>query len=224
MSITDWPADERPREKLLSLGADALTDAELLAIFLRTGVPGKSAVDLARELLSTFGGLVGLLSASQKAFCSGKGLGVAKFVQMRAVLEMSRRYLREELGERDAITSPEATRKYLKMRLRGYPYEVFAGLFLDNRHRVVDYQELFRGTIDGASVHPREVVRAAMNCNAAAVIFAHNHPSGVAEPSQADIRITERLRTALDHIDVRVLDHIIIGEGEGTSFAERGLL
>lgn len=224
MSIADWPADERPREKLLALGAEALTDAELLAIFLRTGVPGKSAVDLARELLATYGGLVGLLSAGQGDFCSGKGLGVAKFVQLRAVLEMSRRYLREELSERDAITSPEATRRYLKMRLRGYPYEVFAGLFLDNRHRVLEYQELFRGTIDGASVHPREVVRAAMNCNAAAVIFAHNHPSGVAEPSQADIRITERLRGALDYIDVRVLDHIIIGEGEGTSFAERGLL
>ncbi|MBK5968746.1 MULTISPECIES: RadC family protein [Thiorhodovibrio] len=224
MSIADWPADERPREKLLALGAEALTDAELLAIFLRTGVPGKSAVDLARELLATYGGLVGLLSASQADFCSGKGLGVAKFAQLRAVLEMSRRYLREELCERDAITSPEATRRYLKMRLRGYPYEVFAGLFLDNRHRVLEYQELFRGTIDGASVHPREVVRAAMNCNAAAVIFAHNHPSGVAEPSQADIRITERLRNALDYVDVRVLDHIIIGEGEGTSFAERGLL
>ncbi|EIC19897.1 RadC family protein [Thiorhodovibrio frisius] len=224
MSILDWPADERPREKLLDLGAEALTDAELLAIFLRTGVSGKSAVDLARELLATYGGLVGLLSASQQDFCSAKGLGQAKFVQLRAVLEMSRRYLREELVERDAITSPEATRRYLKMRLRGYPYEVFAGLFLDNRHRVIEYQELFRGTIDGASVHPREVVRAAMNCNAAAVIFAHNHPSGVAEPSQADIRITERLRQALDYVEVRVLDHIIVGEGDGTSFAERGLI
>ncbi len=224
MPITDWPADERPREKLLDLGAEALTDAELLAIFLRTGVPGKSAVDLARELLTTFGSLVGMFSASQEDFCSGKGLGVAKFTQMCAVLEMSRRYLREELGERDAISSPEETRRYLKMRLRAYPYEVFAGLFLDNRHRVIEYQELFRGTIDGASVHPREVVRAAMKCNAAAVIFAHNHPSGVAEPSQADIRITERLQQALDYVDVRVLDHIIIGEGEGTSFAERGLI
>ncbi|WPL16216.1 DNA repair protein RadC [Thiorhodovibrio winogradskyi] len=224
MSILDWPADERPREKLLDLGAEALTDAELLAIFLRTGVAGKSAVDLARELLTTHGGLVGLLSAEQHDFCSAKGLGVAKFVQLRAVLEMGRRYLREELVERDAITSPEVTRRYLKMRLRGYPYEVFAGLFLDNRHRVIQYQELFRGTIDGASVHPREVIRAAMLCNAAAVIFAHNHPSGVAEPSQADIHITERLRQALDYIDVRVLDHIIIGEGDGTSFAERGLL
>jgi DNA repair protein RadC len=224
MSITDWPADERPREKLLDLGAEALTDAELLAIFLRTGVAGKSAVDLARELLSTYGGLIGLFSARQEAFCAAKGLGVAKFAQLRAVLELSRRYLREELGERDAITSPEATRRYLKMRLRAYPYEVFAALFLDNRHRVLEYQELFRGTIDGASVHPREVVRAAMDCNAAAAIFAHNHPSGVAEPSQADIYITERLRNALDMIDVRVLDHIIIGEGDCTSFAERGLL
>ncbi|MBK1648691.1 RadC family protein [Rhabdochromatium marinum] len=224
MSITDWPADERPREKLLGLGAEALTDAELLAIFLRTGIPGKSAVDLARELLSTYGGLVGLLSASQDNFCSGKGLGVAKFVQLRAVLEMSRRYLLEDLKARDALTSPEATRNYLKMRLRGYPYEVFAAIFLDNRHQVLEYTELFRGTIDGASVHPREVIRAAIQCNAAAVIFAHNHPSGVAEPSQADIRITERLRQALEYIDVRVLDHIIVGAGAGTSFSERGLI
>ena len=224
MSITDWPADERPREKLLGLGAEALTDAELLAIFLRTGVPGKSAVDLARELLSTYGGLVGLLSASQESFCRAKGLGMAKFVQLRAVLEMSRRYLLEDLKARDALNNPEATRNYLKMRLRGYPYEVFAAIFLDSRHNVLEYTELFRGTIDGASVHPREVIRAAIQCNAAAVIFAHNHPSGVAEPSQADIRITERLRQALEYIDVRVLDHIIVGAGAGTSFSERGLI
>jgi DNA repair protein RadC len=224
MAITDWPADERPREKLLKLGAEALTDAELLAIFLRTGVTGKSAVDLARELLENFQGLIGLLSASQRDFCAAKGLGKVKYTQLRAVLEMSRRYLNEELRERDALTSPEATRRYLKMRLRGYPYEVFAGLFLDNRNRVIEYKELFTGTINSASVHSREVVRAAITCNAAAVIFAHNHPSGVSEPSQADIHITERLRQALEYIEVRVLDHIIIGEGEGTSFAERGLI
>jgi DNA repair protein RadC len=224
MPITDWPEDDRPRERLLTRGADALSDAELLAIFLRTGVQGRSAVDLARDLLAEFGGLIGLLSASHAEFCRAKGLGTAKYAQLRAVLELSQRYLRAEISERDVLTSPEATRAYLKSRLRVYPHEVFACLFLDNRHRVIEYRELFRGTIDGASVHPREVVREAMRWNAAAVIFAHNHPSGVAEPSQADVRITERLRDALALVDVRVLDHIVIGEGGGTSFAERGLL
>jgi DNA repair protein RadC len=224
MAITDWPADERPREKLLDRGAGALTNAELLAIFLRTGVAGKTAVDLARELLDAYGGLAGLLSAPRALFCQAKGLGEAKYAQLQAVLEMSRRYLRDEITGRDVMSSPEATRNYLKLRLRGFPHEVFACLFLDNRHRVIEYRELFRGTIDGASVHPREVVREAVRWNAAAVIFAHNHPSGVAEPSQADLRITQRLRDALDLIDVRVLDHIVVGDGEGTSFAERGLL
>jgi len=224
MPITDWPTGERPREKLLDRGPKALNDAELLAIFLRTGVAGKSAVDLARDLLGEFGGLVGLLSAQEQAFCQAKGLGRAKYAQLQAVLEMSRRYLHEEIAGRDVLTSPEATRNYLKARLRGFQHEVFACLFLDNRHRVIEYRELFRGTIDGASVHPREVVREAMRANAAAVIFAHNHPSGVAEPSQADLRITQRLRDALALVDVRVLDHIVVGEGDGTSFAERGLL
>ena len=224
MAITDWPADERPREKLLDRGAGALTNAELLAIFLRTGVAGKSAVDLARELLDAYGGLAGLLSAPRALFCQAKGLGEAKYAQLQAVLEMSRRHLQDEITGRDVMSSPEATRNYLKLRLRGFPHEVFACLFLDNRHRVIEYRELFRGTIDGASVHPREVVREAVRWNAAAVIFAHNHPSGVAEPSQADLRITQRLRDALDLIDVRVLDHIVVGDGEGTSFAERGLL
>ncbi|MCG6941889.1 MAG: DNA repair protein RadC [Thiohalocapsa sp.] len=224
MPITDWPEDDRPRERLLLRGPDALSDAELLAIFLRTGVRGRSAVDLARDLLADFGSLVGLLSASQAEFCRAKGLGTAKYVQLQAVLELSQRYLHAEIAGRDVLTSPEATRNYLKNRLRRYPHEVFACLFLDNRHRVIKYKELFRGTIDGASVHPREVVREAMHWNAAAVIFAHNHPSGVAEPSQADLNITERLRDALALVDVRVLDHIVIGEGGGTSFAERGLL
>ncbi len=224
MAINDWPEDERPREKLLSRGARALTDAELLAIFLRTGVTGKSAVDLARDLLVEFRDLRGLFSATEQRFCAVKGLGPAKFAQLRAVLEMSRRYLYGEIQGRDVISSPEATRDYLKLRLGTYPHEVFAALFLDNRHRVIDYRELFAGTIDGASVHPREVVRAALELNAAAIIFAHNHPSGVAEPSQSDLRITQRLKDALALIDVRVLDHLIIGEGEGTSLAERGLL
>jgi DNA repair protein RadC len=222
--IRDWPAQDRPREKLLAKGAEALTEAELLAIFLRTGVAGKTAVDLARELLAEFRGLRGLMGATRTRFCAGKGLGLAKYAQLQAVLEMSRRYLREELARSDALTSPQATRDYLKTRLYHYPHEVFACLFLDNRHRVIEYEELFRGTIDGASVHPREVVRRALQHNAAAVILAHNHPSGVSEPSQADTRITQRLREALALVDIRVLDHLIIGDGEPRSFAEMGLL
>lgn len=224
MTIKDWPRDERPREKMLERGAAALSDAELLAIFLRTGMPGKSAVDLARDLLASFGSLAGLLAADQRRFCEEKGLGTAKFAQLQAVLELSRRYLLARISDQDVLTSPEATRDYLKMRLYGSPQEIFACLFLDNRHRVIRYDELFHGTIDGASVHPREVVRRVIETNAAAVIFAHNHPSGVAEPSQADLRITQKLKDALALIEVRVLDHIIIGDGAGTSFAERGLL
>lgn len=224
MSITEWPEDERPREKLLTRGAESLTDAELLAIFLRTGVSGKSAVDLARDLLAELRGLKGLFSTDEKGFCSVKGLGKAKYAQLRAVLEMSRRYLEEEIKDRDLLTSPEATRAYLKTRLHKYTREVFACLFLDNRHRVIRFEELFQGTIDGASVHPREVVRRALEVNAAAVIFAHNHPSGVSEPSQADLRITQRLKDALALVDVRVLDHLIVGEGDAASLAEQGLL
>ena len=224
MTIKDWMEDERPREKLLAKGAESLADAELLAIFLRTGVPGKTAVDLARDLLGSLGGLAGLMAADERRFCELKGLGRAKFAQLRAATELSRRYLESRLAGGDVLTSPDATRDYLKLKLYRLPYEVFACLFLDNRHRILRYEELFRGTIDGASVHPREVVRKVMETNAAAVIFAHNHPSGVAEPSQADLRITERLRDALALIEVRVLDHLIIGDGRGTSLAERGLL
>jgi DNA repair protein RadC len=224
MAITEWPADERPREKLLGKGPQALTDAELLAIFLRTGVSGKSAVDLARDLLSELGGLYGLFSADEARFCGVKGLGRAKFAQLQAVLEMSKRYIADEMDRGDVLTSPEATRAFLKTHLYNRPQEVFACLFLDNRHRIVTFEELFSGTIDGASVHPREVVRRALEVKAAAVIFAHNHPSGVAEPSQADLRITQRLKEALALVDVRVLDHFIIGDGAGTSLAERGLI
>ena len=224
MPIKGWPEDERPREKLLARGAGALTDAELLAIFLRTGVTGKSAVDLARDLLSELDGLKGLFAADETRLRRVKGLGPAKYTQLRAVLELNRRYIGEQIGQRDVLSSPQATRAFLKTQPYRHPHEVFACLFLDNRHRVVRYEELFRGTIDGASVHPREVVRRALDVNAAAVIFAHNHPSGVAEPSQADLRITQRLKGALALIDVRVLDHFIVGEGEGTSMAERGLL
>ncbi len=222
MAITDWPADERPREKLLQKGATALSDAELLAIFLRTGIPGKTAVDLARELLDEFGGLRPILTANQQQFCRGKGLGSAKYVQLQAVIEMARRHLDEQLQKGDALSSPQDTRRYLTSRLRDYHHEVFACLFLDNRHRVIQFEELFSGTIDGAGVYPREVVKRTLHHNAAAVIFAHNHPSGISEPSQSDRHITDRLTQALNLIDVRVLDHIIIGDGEHTSFAERG--
>ena len=224
MTIKDWPAGERPREKLLACGADTLSDAELLAIFLRTGVAGRSAVDLARDLLSRFGSLRALLGANRAHFCEAPGLGDAKFAQLQAVLEMGRRHLDEQLQRGEPLDSAERSVRYLSARLRDYPYEVFAVLFLDNRHRVLAYEELFRGTIDGASVHPREVVRHALQHNAAAVILSHNHPSGVAEPSQADQHITERLRSALQLIDVRVLDHIVIGDGEHCSLAARGLL
>ncbi len=222
MAITDWPADERPREKLLQRGASALTDAELLAIFLRTGVAGKSAVDLARELLAEYGSLRRLLAADQRRFCESLGLGPAKYAQLQAVLEMGRRHLRESLARGDALTDPIATRSYLHSRLCGHPNEVFACLFLDNRHRVIEYEELFQGTIDGASVHPRQVVRRALDHNAAALILAHNHPSGIAEPSEADRHITQRLQEALRLVDVRVLDHIVVGDGEMRSMAEMG--
>lgn len=224
MAITDWPAEERPREKLLQRGAAALSDSELLAIFLRTGVVGLSAVDLARNLLKEFGSLRALMQADMAGFCQAKGLGEAKYVQLQAVMEMSRRHLAESLSRGDALTDPDSTRRFLVAQLRDRAHEVFACLFLDNRHRVIAFEELFNGTIDGASVYPREVVKRALAHNAAAVIFAHNHPSGVAEPSRADESITRRLKEALGVIDVRVLDHMVVGEGEPVSFAERGLL
>ncbi len=223
MAITDWAIEDRPREKLLQRGAIALSDAELLAIFLRTGIKGKTAVDLAKDLLAESGSLNSLLSASEKQFCLHKGLGQAKYVQMKAVVEMSRRYLDEKMKRGDVLKDASDVENYLKLKLRYSPYEVFACVFLDNKHRVIEFEELFRGTIDSASVHPREVVRRVIHHNAAAVIFSHNHPSGVAEPSQADHRITERLKQALSFIDVRVLDHFIIGD-EVVSFAQRGLI
>jgi DNA repair protein RadC len=224
MAIKDWPAEDRPREKLLQRGSAALTDAELLAIFLRTGTAGKSAVDLARELLADFGSLKALLDADQQRFCLGHGLGDAKYTQLQAVLEMAKRHFNEVLQRGSALTSPEITRTYLSAQLRGYSYEVFACLFLDNQHRIIKLDEFFRGTIDGASVYPREVVKQALYHNAAAVIFAHNHPSGITEPSPADKQITEKLKQALSLFDIRVLDHFIIGDGEPYSFAEHGYL
>jgi DNA repair protein RadC len=224
MTIKDWPADERPREKLLQHGASILSDAELLAIFLRTGVTGLSAVELARQLLADFGSLRSLLDANQTQFCQHHGLGPAKFSQLQAVLEISRRHMESTLSRGDVLTDAATTKHYLQQRLRAYPYEVFACLFLDNKHRMIAFDELFRGTIDSANVYPREVVKQALAHNASAVIFAHNHPSGIAEPSQADFAITARLKLALATVDIRVLDHIVVGDGEIVSFAEIGKL
>ncbi|MCI1007795.1 DNA repair protein RadC [Pseudomonas oryzihabitans] len=224
MSIKDWPAQERPREKLLEQGAQALTDAELLAIFLRTGVAGKSAVDLARQLLGEFGSLRALLEADLAAFSAHLGLGPAKFSQLQAVLEMGRRHLAEGLKRDSALESPQQVRDYLKARLRHEPHEIFGCLFLDTRHRVLAFEALFHGTIDGASVYPRQVVKRALAHNAAAVILTHNHPSGIAEPSQADRLLTTRLKDALALVDVRVLDHFIVGDGEPLSMAEWGYI
>jgi DNA repair protein RadC len=224
MAISHWPAAERPRERLLALGAKVLSDAELVALCLRTGIAGKSAVELARELLGRFGGLAGLLSADHAALRTVKGLGAAKLAQLAAVLELSRRSLGEELKSRSALTSPQAVRDYLRLALGGKEHEVFVVLFLDAQHRVLSVEELFRGTLTQTSVYPREIVKAALKANAAAVIFAHNHPSGVAEPSQADELLTRQLKEALSMVDVKVLDHFIVAGRATLSFAERGLL
>ncbi len=224
MAITDWPLAERPREKLLARGAAALSDAELLAIFLRTGVRGKTAVDVARDLLQHFGSLRALLAANESEFCTAQGLGTAKYAQLQAVLEMARRHLHETLVQGNVLSNPAATRDYLSACLRDAEREVFACLLLDTRHRVVHYEELFYGTLDAASVYPREVVKLALAHNAAAVIFAHNHPSGIAEPSRADEQLTQRLQAALALVDIRVLDHIVVGDGQTVSMAERGCL
>ena len=222
MSIRDWPAAERPREKLLEMGSASLSDAELLAIFIRTGVSDKSAVDLARHLLKQFGSLRRLLEADQKAFSAQLGLGPAKFAQLQAVQEMGRRHMAERLRNKSALENPQAVRDYLKSMLRHEPHEVFGCLFLDSRHQVLTFEALFRGSIDCTSVHPREVVKRALANNAAAVILCHNHPSGNSTPSQADRSLTNLLRKSLELIDVRVLDHFIVGDGEPLSMAEYG--
>ena len=224
MAIADWPVDDRPREKLLAKGADALSDAELLAIFLRTGVSGKSAVDLARGLLARCGSLATLCAASERDLCELPGMGRAKVAQLRAVLELARRALREKITSGAALSSPAAVREYLRLKLQALPHEVFVALFLDAQNRVIEIEELFRGTLTQTSVYPREVVKRALARNAGAVIFAHNHPSGVAEPSHADETLTQALKQALALIDVRVLDHFIVAGAGVVSFAERGLL
>ena len=224
MSITEWPVDDRPREKMLAKGAAALSDAELLAIFLRTGVKGLTAVDLARKLLQHFGSFDSLFGADKDAFCAFQGLGPAKFVQLQAVIEMARRALIAEAKGGDNLSSPQAVRDFLRLQLQHRQVEVFVGIFLDAQNRVLEVEELFAGTLTQTSVFPREVVRRALHHNAAGMIFAHNHPSGVAEPSHADETLTQALKQALALVDVRVLDHFIIGRGATLSFAERGLL
>ncbi|MGH8662459.1 MAG: RadC family protein [Burkholderiales bacterium] len=224
MSIIDWPLDERPREKLLTKGAESLSDAELVAIFLRTGVRGRSAVDVAREALSRFGSLSGLIAADVDAATAVSGLGVAKYVQLQAALEMARRALREKLDRGSALGSPQMVRDYLRLRIQDRPHEVFVGVFLDAQNRVLAVEDLFRGTLTQTSVYPREVVKRALQHNAAAIIFAHNHPSGIAEPSRSDEALTGALKQALALVDVKVLDHFVIGAGTAMSFAERGLL
>jgi DNA repair protein RadC len=224
MSISDWPAGERPREKLLSRGAASLSDAELLAIFLRTGVTGKSAVDLARDLITRFGSLTRLFAASENDFCETPGMGQAKYAQLQAIKEMSLRGLKEELQRGDALNSPGAVRDYLRLMLDTRQQEVFLVLFLDTQHRIIASEEMFHGTLSQTSVYPREVVKRALALNAAAVIFAHNHPSGVAEPSQSDQLLTSTLKQALILVDVRVLDHFVVAGHQTLSFAEKGLL
>ncbi|HAT29091.1 MAG TPA: hypothetical protein DCS89_18895 [Gammaproteobacteria bacterium] len=224
MPISSWPPMERPREKLLASGASSLSDVELLAVFLQTGIKGKTALEVATDLLLNFGSLSSLISANYKELCSQSGVGVAKAASLAAMKELSLRQLLEGLQSRDILTSSAATRDYLRARFKSCESEVFSCLFLNNQHHVMEVEELFRGTIDGAAVYPREVVKRALYHNAAAVIFAHNHPSGIAEPSQADIAITRKLKTAMQTIEIRVLDHLVIGAGEVVSFAERGLL
>ncbi len=224
MAITDWPANERPREKLLEQGAESLSDAELLAIFLRVGVVGKSAVDLARDLLSRFGSLNAIFAASEAELSQIHGIGSSKYVQLQAIFEMSRRALNEQLQQRDVFKSPQHVRDYLILKLGSLNREVFLVMFLDAQNRLNATEEMFSGTLTQTSVYPREVVKRAMHYNAASVIFAHNHPLGVAEQSAADEMLTKQLKEALALVDVRVLDHFIIAGNQTLSFAERGLL
>ena len=224
MRMTDWPAEERPRERLLKHGAAALSSAELLAIFLRTGIAGKSAVDLGREVVARFGGLNRLFAATLDEVAAIDGLGLAKYAQLKAIVEMTRRALAEDIAERDALTSPQAVRDFLLLTLGGREHEAFVALFLDAQNRLLASEELFRGTLTQTSVYPREVVKTALRHNAAGVIFAHNHPSGVAEPSRADELLTQTLKQALSLVEIKTLDHFIVAGTRTVSFAERGLL
>lgn len=224
MAITDWPEEQRPRERLIKHGAHALSDAELLAVFLRVGVTGKSAVDLGRDMVGHFGSLSGLFSATLTDFSVINGLGPAKFAQLQAVLELARRALVEELRVGVTLSSPLAVKQYLQLLLGGKAYESFAVLFLDVKNRLIASQELFRGTLTHTSVYPREVVKAALAHNAASLILAHNHPSGTPEPSAADESLTQALKQTLNLVDVRILDHFIVAGKHVYSFAEHGQL
>ena len=224
MRIAEWPEDERPRERLLKHGAAALSEAELLAIFLRTGIAGASAVELGRQLLARFGNLQRLFAAPLAEVAAVRGLGPAKYVQLQAVIEMARRALEEDIGERDAMSSPQAVREFLRLTLGGRAHEIFMAMFLDAQNRLLGSEELFRGTLTQTSVYPREVVKTALRYNAAGVIFAHNHPSGVAEASRADELLTQTLKQALSLVEIKTLDHFIVAGSRTLSFAERGLL
>jgi len=222
MPITDWPADERPREKLLLRGPHFLSDAELLAVFLRTGTARRTAVDIGRDLIGRFGSLRNLLESDSVTVLAQEGIGPAKYALLMASLELGRRHLEQTLSAGDLLTSPAMVRSFLRARLRHRRHETFAALFLDTQNRLLAFEELFQGTLDSCAVHPREVVKRALALHAAGIIFAHNHPSGHAEPSAADRQITERLKQALLLVDVRVLDHLVVGDAEIISLAERG--
>ena len=224
MLLKDLPEEARPREKLLARGPGALSDAELLALLLRTGLPGKNALQMGQELLDQFGGVAGLLHTGADALKSIKGLGPAKRAEIVAVLELARRALTAQLKQQTLLASPEAVRDYLQLQLGSRPYEVFAVMFLDSQHRLIVLEELFRGTLSQTSVYPREVVVRALALNAASVVLAHNHPSGSAQPSRADEALTQTLKAALGLVDVRVLDHFVVTSTETVSMAERGLL
>lgn len=224
LAIKNWPELERPREKLLRKGPEALSDAELVALFVRSGTRGSTAVDTARSAIVASGGLRGLLDLACEDICRLPGFGPARYVELQACLEIGRRHLATQLDRGEPLTTPGETSRFLMAKLRHHPFEVFSCLFLDNRHRVIEFEEMFRGTIDSTNVHTREVVRRTLNLNAAAVIFAHNHPSGVAEPSQADRLLTDQLVNALSMVEVKVLDHLVVGDGECVSFVELGLM
>ena len=224
MAIKDWPNAERPREKLLEQGASSLSDAELLALFLRTGTVNKSAVDIGRDLIKQFGSLRCLLEAPTEQVLAQEGIGEAKYSLLQASLELGRRYLAQSLAEKELLTSPQMVKSFLRAQLRHHQQELFAALFLDNQNRLIRFEILFTGTLDSCAVHPREVLKRALALHSASLILAHNHPSGYPEPSAADHSITERLKSALALVDIRVLDHFIVGEYEVISFAERGLL
>ncbi|MDE1463568.1 RadC family protein [Spartinivicinus poritis] len=224
MAITNWDKSEQPREKLLTHGPKHLSDAELLAIFLRTGIPGKSAVDLAREMISQFGGLNPLLEANQSQFCSIKGMGAAKYVQLQAVLEMARRYFWQSMSQKPLLNSSDTAKNFIKACLQPYQREVFGALMLNSQNQVIEFKELFFGTISSAAIYPREVAKAALVAGARHIILAHNHPSGSAEPSQADVEITTNLKEALELIEVSVIDHLVIGDNKVVSLAELGYI